>query len=71
MPAYSYTCNRCGHSLEVLKRMEDSGTVEFCPAEACRSIFQPMERVWDAAPAAKVAGGTPKFHHRKLSRTNG
>ena len=63
-PAYEYSCPSCGHSLEVLKRMEDAGTVEFCPGDdfTCR---QPMERVYDSAPAAKVAGGTPKFHHRK------
>ena len=68
MPAYDYTCGSCGHNLQVLKRMDDAGTIEYCPTDGCQ---QPMHRVYEAAPAAKVAGGTPKFHHRKLSRTNG
>ena len=66
MPTYSYLCNNCGYELTVLKRMTDAGTVEFCPSDKCRSLWQPMDRVYNAPPAAKVAGGTPRFHVRRV-----
>ena len=64
MPAYAYRCPACSATLDVLKKMEDANTVEWCPD--C-GPGQPMLRVYTAA-ATKVAGGTPRFHQRKLRR---
>ena len=66
MPSYSYRCDRCGHELEVLKRMDDANTVEFCPGDRCKGIFQPMDRLYNSVPAARVVNGTPRFHRRKV-----
>lgn len=64
MPAYHYTCDSCGHELDTLKRMADAAEPEVCPAEGCG---QPMRRTWEPN-GFRIAGGTPKFHHRKVAR---
>ena len=69
MPSYSYHCDGCGQDLEVLKQMTDADTVEFCPGDNCD--FLPMHRLYDSAPAAKIVGGTPRFHHRKPAQHDG
>lgn len=66
MPTYSYTCPNCGWQMDVLKSMQDAGSVEFCPQNC--TPFQPMERLYNAPPAAMVHNGTPKFHHRKFAK---
>ena len=63
MPAYFYRCPECAATLDVLKKMEDAASVEWCPE--CSD--QPMLRVYTAS-ASKVAGGTPRFHQRKIRR---
>jgi putative FmdB family regulatory protein len=65
-PIYSYTCPNCSHRLDVMKKMEDAASVEYCPEEC--APWQPMLRVYTDAPAGKVSGGTPRFHHRAAKR---
>lgn len=60
MAFYSYACESCGHKATVSKPMSQATAIEYC---GC-SPFQPMQRVWDAPPAALVHAGTPKFHQR-------
>lgn len=60
MAFYAYECAGCGFKTTVSKPMSEATSIEYCPA-AC-APFQPMQRVYDAPPAAHVHAGTPKFH---------
>lgn len=65
MAFYDYKCNACGFKTTISKPMADATLVEYCPAKC--APYQPMERVWDAPPAALIHKGTPKFHQRSVS----
>lgn len=65
MAFYPYRCANCSHHCIISKPMSEAATVEYCPREC--SPFQPMERIYDAPPAARVHMGTPQFHSRRGS----
>ena len=60
MPAYQYICPVCQQPTTVIKSMSKAEQPEYCDCNGTGSL---LDRVY-AAPAVKVAGGTPKFHAR-------
>lgn len=70
MAFYDYACGNCGFRTTISKPMSKAGSIEICPrsdSSLC-TPFQPMERVYDAPPAARIHMGTPQFHSRRGSK---
>ena len=63
MAFYDYACPNCGFATTVSKPMAQATEPEYCPQNCAPQ--QPMQRQWEAPPAAHVHAGTPRFHHRK------
>lgn len=56
MPNYSYRCNRCGHTRDVVRPMADSAAITIC--DHCEK--GPMDKLFSAS--FHYAYGREQFH---------
>lgn len=56
MPVYVYECPRCGHDIELERRIRERKTKTICPKLGCREMQIEMERV--VAPSSFILKGS-------------